>query len=186
MDGLFGRIFKKARKITKKMDQHNSTLAFADAGQPELAEGLMAMETMVEETTGKLLVVGNESTFSQEVIDYALEMAHRMSYEILALNTAPLSCETFKLFSSSRNKICQEFQEVSAENARAFQEKAEQRGISFSCVVKFREPDDALEEIKREFKDIEFVVSEVEETQVSNRPEERERPRQGIFVYAMV
>ncbi|MBW1740437.1 MAG: hypothetical protein JRJ42_04780 [Deltaproteobacteria bacterium] len=185
MGRFFGKIKKKARRLTEKMDQYQEAITFAEAGQQEHVQGLIQAKK-VEEKPRKLLVIGRESTFSREVIDYAIEMAQRMSYEILALNTAPLSCETFKLFSSSRKKLCQEFQDISQKNVRAFQEEAEKKAIPFAHVVKFSEPDEALEEMKREYEDIEFVVSEAEEERVANRAEDGERLRSEIFVYHMV
>jgi len=123
MGGIFGRIKQKLSRASKKMDKYQEAITFAQAGESEYA-----METMVEQreehSPTKLLVMGRESTFSKEIIDYALEMAQRMSYEILALNTAPLSCETFKLFSSSHNQVCQEFKNMSEKNAGLFQEAA--------------------------------------------------------------
>ncbi len=169
-----------------RMDQYQEAITFAEAGQPEYVRELLMSDEGEEKTVAKLLVVGRESTFSREIIDYALEMAQRMSYEILALNSVALSCETFNLFSLSSNKLCQEFRKISEENVRVFKEEAAKTGVSFSHVVKFVEPDEALEEIKRKYKDIEFVISEAEEEQVTHRVEEGERVRQDIFVYTMV
>jgi hypothetical protein len=59
-------------------------------------------------------------------------------------------------------------------------------GIPFVHVVKFSEPDEALEEMKKEYHDIEFVVSEGIEEQIANRSEEDIRARKEIFVYSMV
>jgi hypothetical protein len=169
-----------------RMDQYQGAITFAEAGQPEHVQEMLMADESEEKTVAKLLVVGRESTFSREIIDYALEMAQRMSYEILALNSVALSCETFNLFSLSSNKLCQEFRQISEENARVFQQEAEKSGVSFSHVVKFVEPDQALQEIKREYNNIEFVISEAEEEQVTRRVEEGERARQDIFVYTMV
>jgi hypothetical protein len=168
------------------MDQYQEAITFAAAGQPEHAREFLLTEEQEGKTAGKLLVVGRESTYTRDIIDYAIEMAQRMSYEILALNTVPLSCETFKFFSSPGQKLCQEFREISEENVRAFREAAEKKAIQFSHVVKFIEPDKALEEMKQEFRDIEFVISEAEEDQATNRVEEGERARNDIFVYTMV
>jgi len=179
------KIRAMAKRLTGKMDQYHEAITFAEAGQQEHAQRLL-QEKEVEERPPKLLVMGRESTFSREVIDYALEMAQRMSYEILALNTAPLSCETFTIFSSSQKKLCQDFKTLAEENVKAFQEEATRIGIPFAHVVKFSEPDEALEEMKREYNDIEFVVSEAEEEQIANRAEEGIRARKEIFVYSMV
>ena len=186
MAQIFGKLGNRMRKLMGRMDQYQEAITFAEAGQPEHVRELLMTDEGQEKTTAKLLVVGRESTFSREVIDYALEMAQRMSYEIVALNTAPLSCETFKLFSSSRNKICQEFKKISEENAGVFRQAAERIGIPVTHVVKFSGPNEALEEMKKEYGDIEFVISEAQEDQLTSRVAKGERARQDIFVYTMV
>jgi hypothetical protein len=186
MAKIFGKFGNRIRKLMGRMEQYQEAITFAEAGQPENVRELLMTDEGEEKTAAKLLVVGRESTFSREVIDYALEMAQRMSYEIVALNTAPLSCETYKLFSSSRNKICQEFKNISQENAGVFRQAAERIGISVTHVVKFSEPNEALEEMKKEYGEIEFVISEAQEDQLTSRVEEGERARQDIFVYTMV
>ncbi len=185
MAGIFGRIKQKLNRAGNTMDKYQEAITFAEAGESEYA-----METMSdqreEEAALKLLVMGRESNFSKEIIDYALEMAHRMSYEILALNTAPLSCETFKLFSSSRNQVCEEFKNMSEENAGLFQKAAAEKGIPFDHIVMFNEPEAALESITKEYRDIAFVVSESVEDRSESRIEEGERLRSNVYVYAMV
>jgi len=183
---IFGKFRNRTRKLMGKMDQYQEAITFAEAGQSEHVDELFMADEGEEKTVAKLLVVGRESTFSREIIDYALEMAQRMSYEILALNSVALSCETFNLFSLSSNKLCQEFREISQENVRVFREAAEKAGVAFYHAVKFVEPNEALEEIKREYKDIEFVISEAEEEPATRRVEEGARARQDIFVYTMV
>ena len=186
MAKIFAKLGNRLRKFTGRMDQYQEAITFAEAGQPGPARELFLAEQQEEKGAAQLLVVGCESTFSREIVDYALEMAQRMSYEILALNSVPLSCETFKLFSSPGKKLCQEFREISEDNVRIFREAAEKIDIPFSHVVKFIEPEKALEEMKREFRDIEFVISEAEEDPVTNRVESGERVRRDIFVYTMV
>ena len=185
MAGIFGRIKRKMSKTGNKMDKYQEAITFAEAGESEYAMETMADQKEVQAPT-KLLVMGRESDFSKEIIDYALEMAQRMSYEILALNTAPLSCETFKLFSSSRNQVCEEFKSMSEKNAGLFQEAAAEKGIPFHHIVMFSEPEEALESITREQKDIAFVVSETLEDREDSRVEEGERLRRNLYVYSMV
>jgi hypothetical protein len=185
MAGILGRIKRKLSKTGNKMDQYQEAITFAEAGESEYAVSSMAEKKEALAPT-KLLVMGRESDFSKEIIDYALEMAQRMSYEILALNTAPLSCETFKLFSSSRNQVCEEFSSMSKKNAGLFQEAAAEKGIPFHHIVMFSEPEEALESITREHKDIAFVVSETVEDRAESRIEEGERLRRNLYVYSMV
>jgi hypothetical protein len=187
MGRLFGRFLKRAKKARDNMDKYHEAVAFAEAGHPEYAQQLFQPD-VVEEARAmptKLLVVGREATFSKEVIDYALEMAQRLSYDILALNTAALSGDAFRLFSSSHRKLAEDFRALSEENVRLFQEEAEKAGVAFDHIVKFGERDEAIEEINREFGDIEFVVSDSEEERPAQRAEEGERARQAIYVYSM-
>jgi hypothetical protein len=185
MAGIFGRIKQKMSRAGNKMEKYQEAITFAQAGESEYAMETMA-EQRKEQAPTKLLVMGKESTFSKEIIDYALEMAQRMSYDILALNTAPLSCETFKLFSSSRDQVCEEFKSMSKENAALFQEAAAEKGISFGHIVMFSEPEEALESINKEHRNIAFVVSEMVEDRADSRIEEGERLRTNLFVYSMV
>jgi hypothetical protein len=185
MGGIFGRIKQKLSRASSKIDRYQEAITFAEAGESDYAMETMTERREEQEPT-RLLVMGRESDFSKEIIDYALEMAQRMSYEILALNTAPLSCETFKLFSSSRNQVCQEFKSMSEKSAGLFQEAAAEKGIPFNHVVMFSEPEEALESITREHKDIAFVVSESVEDRGESRIEEGERLYRNLYVYSMV
>lgn len=185
MAGIFGRIKERVHRLTGKMDQYQEAITFAEAGESGYARELIQEEKVKEEPT-KLLVVGREGSFSKEIIDYALEMAQRMSFEIIALNTAPLSCETFKLFSSSRNDICKEFKSLSEKNATSFRELATERGITFEHAIMYSETDEAIESVRKEFGEVAFVVSESEGEQAESRIEEGERLRRELFVYSMV
>jgi hypothetical protein len=185
MAGFFEKIKQKLSRTGNKLDKYQEAITFAQAGEPDYAMEAMADQKEAHAPT-KLLVLGRESAFSQEIIDYALEMAQRMSYEIIALNTAPLSCETFKLFSSSREQVCEEFKRMSKKNAGLFQELADEKGIPFDHIVMFSEPEEALETINRENKDIAFVVSESVEDRTESVLEEGERLRRNVYVYSMV
>jgi len=183
MKPFLKRLLGKSRSIRNKMDKYQESITFAEAGEP-LHSAAPPVEQK-EAKPGLLLVIGNGNRFSQRMIDYALEMAQRMSYPILALNVAPLPRETAKLFSPSQSKI-QEFEEIAKKNAHAFQEIAEQSGISFSHAVKFGETDSVIQEVSREYGPVEFVVSEPAEEQAAERPENENRPDKQIYVYSMV
>lgn len=185
MAGFFGRIKQKLSRTGDKMEKYQEAITFAEAGESEYAMETMA-EQREEQAPTKLLVMGRESAFSKEIIDYSLEMAQRMSYDIMALNTAPLSCETFKLFSSSRNQVCEEFKSMSEKNAAMFQQAAAEKGIAFDHIVMFSETEEALESITKEHRDVAFVVSETVEDRAESRIEEGERLRSNLYVYSMV
>jgi len=186
MARIFDKLMGRVRKITGRMDTYQEAIAFAEAGETAHAQQMVhEKETEDRRRTGKLLVVGRESIFNKEVIDYALDMAERLSYEILALNTAPLSCETFSLLPAERSKVCREFKTLTEKNIKFFQQEAQKRSIPFRHIVKFSEKDQALAEITREFSDIEFVVSDTEGDRAAARAAQGERPKQEIYVYSI-
>lgn len=115
------------------------------------------------DAAGRLLVIGRESDFSQELIQYALEISKRMSYGVLAMNTAGFDNDSFRLFPKARERVCQDFKEISENNAALFRRAAIKEGVPFAHVVKFCERDEAIDEVIQEVGYIDYVVSESEE-----------------------
>lgn len=185
MAGIFERIKQKFSKASAEMDKYQEAITFAEAGETEHALAAVAEQTE-EEKVMQLLVVGQESAFSKEIVDYALDMAQRMSYEILALNTAPFSCNTFKLFENSREQLCEDFKNLSEKNAAMFQQAATEKGIAFDHIVMFSPTEEALQEVTRKNRNIAFVVSESLSGRSEDRVEDGERLRQNLYVYSMV
>ena len=181
---LFYNFKNRLRNISKNMDQYQEAITFAEAGQPEFSEKA-TQHTKPQEESRKLVVVGKESAFSREIIDYAIDMAERLNYEIVALNTAPLSCETVQK-SASKKQLCTDFRMLSEHSVQPFREEAEKRDILFTHVVKFSESYEVLPELRNEIGDFEFVVSEEEGNQQDDRARQGEQPRQEIFVYSML
>ena len=126
------------------------TGSVADAGQASIASS----------SEGRILVFGLESTFSDALIQYALNMAERLSYDVVALNAAGFSDHALRSFPAARERVCQGFQRASERSAVPFREASEGRGIAFRHVVKFSAQDQAIQEIKHEVGPIEFVISE--------------------------
>jgi hypothetical protein len=183
---FFGRKKEKTKKESANTDHHQKASSNGKDSIKNNANKSIADKTKTA-VANRLLVVGKESVFSEEIINYAIEMAERLSYEIIALNTAPLSCDTFRLFSSSRKRICEDFEEISKKNSVAFQERAEKKGIPFTHVVKFSDSYEVLKELKVEIGEFEFVVSEVEEDPEDvSSAENDEKPKREISVYSIM
>jgi len=178
MRNPFKRAGKNKTAATLQNDHRRET-ENTTMGMPENSDTTTA-------TQGKLLVMGQESAFSSEVMDYAIDMAERMSFEILALNSAPLSCDSFGRFSTSRSKLCQEFQALSEESVMAFRDAAEIKGIAFTHVVKYDEPEQALVGVQREYGNIEFVISDAQPPATTDRAANNNRPRNEVLVYSMI
>jgi DNA-binding NtrC family response regulator len=134
--------------------------AVARAGTVGEADRAAAPAATGEGRKGRLLVLGRQSGFTKELVDYALEMAERLSYEVVALNAAGFSKESFRSFPGARDKVCQDFMAVSEENALSFREAAGEKGIPFSHLVKFSSADEATAEVRSEVGDIDYVICE--------------------------
>lgn len=184
MKSLFQKLMARGRSVRDKVEQYQEAITFAEAG--EAPSGVAADEAVqMEEHAGQLLVIGNGSAFSGRIIDYALEMAHRMAYDILALNIAPVPEETFAFLSPSRAQI-KAFEEQSRQNVQSFQEAAQKKGIAFNHTVKCGETDAIIDQLAKAYGNIEFVVSEPENEQAAVRPEKEKRPEKQLHVYSMV
>lgn len=174
---------KLFKRMTNFFDKQQVAVTFAEAN--ELDHAIEIAEEYERKHRTTLLVVGRKAGFSREIIDYALEMAERMSYDILALNAAPLSCETFQML-SQRKHACAEFKQMAEENADLFRTASIEKGIPFTHVVRFNELEKAIMSLCRKNKDVAFVVSETIEDRETNRIEEGERLRSNLFVYSLV
>ncbi|MFC1520943.1 response regulator [Elusimicrobiota bacterium] len=148
--------FVKDRALTAP-DKHEKT-----AEKPMSAENLPP-------DSGRLLVIGRESDFPQELMEYALEISKRMSYSIIALNVAGFDNESFKIFPAARERVYQDFKDISEKNAGMFMQLAKKDGIAFCHMVKSCERDDAIDIAIKEIGKIDYVVSESEDEQTKGQ-----------------
>ncbi len=179
---LLGKIKQKLFRTNAKFQRCQKTIALTETGEKGDVVGIT--DEKKSRGSKKLLIVGRESYFSEEIIDYALEMAQRMSYDVLALNTAPLSCETFKMVTFS-NRVCEKFKSQSEENAKKFREKAAKKGIALDHIVMFDESEKALKCITRKNEDIAFVISETVEDRPESKTGTGDQHKPNLYVYAM-
>jgi nucleotide-binding universal stress UspA family protein len=155
---MFEKLKEKLRNIRRKKDELTESYdrvmeaaTFAQAGEHEHARSAMAVETAEAEAKGpgKILVVGNEYTFSDQLMDYATDMAKRMGRDIVALN-ATESDLRFRFMHIYRQTVRDDFRLHAEKSAEAFKNKAEQKGVGFEHLVKFGNPDHATEVICQE------------------------------------
>lgn len=151
---------ERIRKAGFVKDQIEKDIT-APAAEPDGDESRLSKS--VASDLGRLLVIGRESDFSPELIRYALAMSKRMSYQILALNAAGFNNESFKLFPTARDRVCQDFLVISEKNAALFRKAAEKDGVPFVHAVKYSDQDDAIDELRKELGDIDYVVCESED-----------------------
>ncbi len=144
----------RIRRASEAEGAQGGAVAEADSAEETAPAGVR------EGRKGQLLVLGQQSGFPGELVDYALDMAARLSYDVIALNAAGFSQETFRSFPGARDKVCQDFMAVSEENVLPFRKAAAEKGVPFSHLVKFSSSDEAIAEVRGEVGDIDYVICE--------------------------
>ncbi|NOZ25128.1 MAG: universal stress protein [Nitrospirae bacterium] len=147
---------ERVESLINKHDRTEEAIVFAEAGEHEYARELLKKD---DSERKKILVVGGEEGFSKKLVHYAIGMAERMGYEIVALNVIPAGN---RLFSMLNEKVREELRERTAKEAETFRRKAEEKRILFSHNVKFGDFDKSIKEAHKEFKRISFVLTEPE------------------------
>jgi two-component system response regulator CpxR len=176
-----GDLVEKINKAYARKIEHEERIREAGFIRELLHEGTPQMPECDPATTyGRLLVLGSYCDFSHDLVEYALQISKRMSYEVLALSAAGFDGQSFKLFPTARNRVCEDFEEISKKNAAVFERAARKEGIPFTHRVKFCDCDEAIEEVIREVGEIDYVVSEAEEEPGKTKL------RGKIFAYCLV
>ncbi len=151
---------KNKEPLIEKHDRAMEAITFAEAGEHNYAQSLLKREkTEKASEREKILVVGNEAGFSETLSNYAIEMAERMNYEIVALNVIPMGK---RLASFLHDRIKEELQTRTEDAAEAFKTKALEKNIPFTHTVKFGEIDRMIKALNGEFKRVSFILSEPE------------------------
>lgn len=116
---------------------------------------------LCSENQGKNLVVATlESRFSDEMVEYALDMAKRMDYGIIAVNAANLTHDVTSFFSTTQEELYADFKETAAKNVTPFEAKTAELGLKFAHTTSQADVDHAITDITKECGHIEFIISE--------------------------
>ena len=150
---------KKDRSVQvteRKQNVINDTAAaaaFSEAGEHETAR------RMLDKTKGSrtILVIGNNDCFSGRLMDYAVDMAQRLGFELLTLNVteAPLSL-------SDEKKIAaiSAYRESCLENLRTLMEKAGEKNIPVTNVIECGDLDDVVVKLQNQYPGMRYVLTE--------------------------
>ncbi|MEC4684212.1 MAG: universal stress protein [Nitrospirota bacterium] len=147
---------ERVESLIKKHERTEEAIVFAEAGEYEYAREILKRD---DNEKKKILVVGAEEGFSEKLVHYALGMAERMDYEIVALNVIPAGN---RLFSLLNEKVREELRERTVREADTFRKKAEDKDILFSHNVRFGDFDKSIKDAHKDFKRISFVLTEPE------------------------
>lgn len=144
-------------KLTERkqntMQDSAAAVAFAEAGEHETALAMVGSSA----GSKKILVIGREDSFSDTLIEYAVDMAKRWRYEILALNVTkgPLS-----LSATVRDNAAELFRKNCLANVVALQTLAEQKGVAVSHRVEIGDQDTIVESVHAEFPGLRYALTE--------------------------
>jgi hypothetical protein len=152
---------EKKETFTEKLEKTAEAIAFAEAGEHEYAKAVLSKE---ESERQKILVVGGEDGFSDVLINYAIGMADRMEYEIVALNIIPVGKRIFSIL--DKMEVTIELQNQINPAANLFRARAEEKNILFRQMVKFGKFNRVIKEAHKEIKRISFVLTEPEYTSI--------------------
>ncbi|MBW1710385.1 MAG: hypothetical protein JRG97_04450 [Deltaproteobacteria bacterium] len=150
----------KVLKLSETVDRLTEAVTYAEVGIPEEAISTLRREA---QETSKILVVGRGYTFSRGLRDYAVGLAGRLGYEIVAVNSRNTSMDFLHFHASFRDRLRQDFITRAEEAAAEFETQAKAAGIAFTHIVKFGEGLDVIKELHQEFKKLEYVVTEPDE-----------------------
>jgi len=175
----------KLLRLNKKVDDYQEAITFSEAGihDPGQPEHVL---TCAETTGRKLVVASQDSRFSDDMVSYALEMAKRMNYGIIAVNAANITHDVTEFFSTTHDKLFADFKETSTRNVEAFRVKADEQGLKFAHTVHFSNIDHAIDGITRECNEIEFIISENKEpARIRDAAVNEKRIAQRLCVYSV-
>lgn len=144
---------KRQRDLGADYEETMMAISFAEAGARE-----EALEVLQQRGNRKILVLGQEDTFTEPVMEYATSLADRLEYELVALSVGP--APVGKPLSPFEQHRQEEFRRQAEAAAQVLARKAALKKIHLTHVVKFGDVAKAVEEINRQYRRIELVITD--------------------------
>jgi hypothetical protein len=144
---------KRQRHLGADYEDTMMAVTFAEAGAPE-----QALELLHQRGNRKILVLGQEDTFTESVMEYATQLAERLGYDLVALSVG--NAPSGKFPSPFGQHLQEGFQRQAAAAAAVLEQKAAQKNIGCIHVVKFGEVGRAIDEVNREYRRVELVITD--------------------------
>ena len=113
----------------------------------------------VKNENRKILVVGREAGFSEALIDYAVNLAERLGYDLIALNVGQEAASAGVLQSPYRRYLQEKFKKQAKAAARLIESRVREKGLAFEHLVQFGDLSRAVETLNHEKRRIEFVIN---------------------------
>ncbi len=108
----------------------------------------------------KILVAGLEETFSDAAVDYAINLAERLGYEIIGLSVNPELAPSGGFLSPYKRYLREDFKKRVNAASGALRQKMAAKGLHFEHLVRFGDLAKAIEEVNHQVKRLEFVITD--------------------------
>jgi hypothetical protein len=155
--GWFSKNKKDQVKVTKSktnmLQAATTAMAFAEAGEHNTARSIISQAKQ----TRKILVIGDGESFSEKLSSYALDMARRLDFELVALNVTNMP---FSLSGEKRDAAIAAFMEGAHRSGAVLQEKAAAGGIVFTHRVEIAPQDEVVEKLHSQDAGLRYVLTE--------------------------
>ena len=113
-----------------------------------------------KELKRKILVVGKGPTFSAGVINYAINLAARLDYDLIAVNVNPALKASGKFFSPYFLHLRQKFAHQARAACASIAADLATSGLQGQQVVKFGEVAQAVSDLNSEIRRLDFVITD--------------------------
>lgn len=149
---------KRARKditVTKVPTKSISDGAMASTS-PAAATEQLSQVMKQQQAAPQILVVGN-TTFSSNLVQYALKMGQRLDCQIVAVNTTTLPVA---FTDQQRERAQEEFYATATKAGVQFAELADSIGVSFTHLMRIGEEEEVIPEVAEQHPGIRYVLTE--------------------------
>lgn len=140
---------------------------FAEAGEHETARSIMSNENKKGHNT--ILVIGREDSFSETLASYALGMAKRLDFTIMAVN---ITEKPLALAEDAREEAVAEFEKKCFINSAFFNQKAASADIPLHHLMLVGTQDEMIEKIHNLYPGMRYVLTEPD-PEVANKGKEK-------------
>jgi hypothetical protein len=107
----------------------------------------------------KILIVSREARFSESVVNYAVNLAERLGYDLIALNVGANGSGTGIFHSPYQRYLAEKFKKQAQNASSEIQARLTAKGLGFEHLVRFGDFGAAVEALNHEKKRIEFVLN---------------------------
>lgn len=146
----------------KRLERYAAAAALAQGGAQDAARDIVRGEL---QERPRILVVGNGYTFSPPMVEYAVGLARRLGYEIVALSCAPTRSRTLRGLGPSEKERFEEFRRKAAiRGVELMARRAAEEGVPFQHVVGRGSMGRCIRELEWEVSRLKFVLTEPEST----------------------